>query len=216
MKNKIILLVLTFTMLLSSSVSLAYNDVDENPAIEYVTVRGIMNGYPDGSFKPDGFITREEMAKIFSKAMKNYDTKPYGTLKYFSDMVPERWSYEYVTELSQYDIINGYPDGSFKPNNHITREEFTKMYAGAFRYMAETDINIFAESSFPDVQGRWSEIFIASIYEQLLGYTAYHAPEGLFYPEEYVDREEVAEMFMKMEKRINEIRMQNVIPYSGY
>ena len=85
-------------------------------------------GYPDGTVKPDGRITRAEVATILYRLMKDqvkarFDSKP--TVK-FSDVSSGDWYYDAVQMCAKAGIVSGYPDGSFKPNQAVTRAEFFK------------------------------------------------------------------------------------------
>lgn len=81
--------------------------------------RGIIGGFPDGTFRADNMITREEIMLIISRLTKDKSSKKAT----FSDIGD---NYKYLEELSKvtFDgIINGYPDGSFRPFDNTTRSE---------------------------------------------------------------------------------------------
>lgn len=88
--------------------------------INLVTKTGLMEGYEDKTFRPDKYITREEMSKILSLLEKNLkETENIS----FNDVSSERWSYKYIMEMAKQGILKGYEDGSFRPQNSITRAE---------------------------------------------------------------------------------------------
>lgn len=89
-------------------------------AISAVSKAGLMNGYSDGSFMPDKEITREEVVKVLYYLSS--DSKLFEG-KSFSDVESSRWSYKFIEKMSGLGIINGYQDGSFKPENVIKRSE---------------------------------------------------------------------------------------------
>ncbi len=93
-------------------------------AIEALATRGIVNGKADGVFAPADNITREEFAKILSLA---FDLNKDNVSCDFSDVSKDRWSYEYIAVMYSNGIITGYPDGTFKPGNFVTREEMAVM-----------------------------------------------------------------------------------------
>jgi Leucine-rich repeat (LRR) protein len=99
-----------------------YPDVDENrwsaAAIAYVSAQGIMQGYSDGTFRPAGNITRAEFAAVLVR-MKSYGQSETAA---FTDAIGH-WANGYIGAASDNGLMNGYPDGSFKPNGHITRAE---------------------------------------------------------------------------------------------
>lgn len=103
-----------------------YSDVPGNKwynnAISTLTNMGIICGYPDGTFRPDAPITRAELTKIaagfFSdpRVAATYDGR-------FSDVHGAEWYISYLMTALEEGLIEGYPDGSFRPNRPITRAE---------------------------------------------------------------------------------------------
>lgn len=84
---------------------------------------GLMKGY-GGYFRPKDYITREEVAVSLYRALNGYAVK---NQKYFYDLSEDRWSKQYIDFCVQRGILNGFPDGSFKPYKEITREEIAKI-----------------------------------------------------------------------------------------
>ena len=91
-----------------------------NNAICTLSNAGIINGYEDGTFKPNGKITRAEFATIASRFFEYADENIENP---FSDVEEDTWYYQYIMAASDMGLINGYPDGTFKPDNLITRAE---------------------------------------------------------------------------------------------
>ncbi|MBS5594219.1 MAG: S-layer homology domain-containing protein [Clostridiales bacterium] len=88
-------------------------------AVGYAVQKGIVSGYPDGSFKPNQAISRGEFAAIAARfADMTGDQHPA-----FSDLDPNHWSYQAIRQVAANGWLSGYPDGSFKPNQPITRAE---------------------------------------------------------------------------------------------
>ena len=87
-------------------------------AISYMSEMGIIKGYPDGTFRPQASITRAEFASIAAKFAELKEGN-----KTFSDLDRNHWAYKIVSRAATAGWINGYPDGSFKPDNKITRAE---------------------------------------------------------------------------------------------
>ena len=92
-----------------------------NNAISTLANAGIVNGYADGTFRPNAPITRGEMAKVVAQ-FATLDT----TADIFSD-ISGHWSEAYINLAAGNGWINGYPDGSFKPEQSITRAETMTM-----------------------------------------------------------------------------------------
>lgn len=81
---------------------------------------GYINGYEDGTFRPENPITREEACKTIAKVM---NLKGDGNLGFVDTDKISEWAKEYVDALSDNKIINGYEDNTFRPSNNITRAE---------------------------------------------------------------------------------------------
>lgn len=91
---------------------------------------GIIDGKTDPKtgkkyFDPNGTLTRAQMAKILSLA---YDLKGTSTTE-FSDVPKDNWAHPFVSALAANEITTGYPDGTFKPNNKLSRQHFAVFMA---------------------------------------------------------------------------------------
>lgn len=114
-----------------------FSDINNHWAKEYIiriSELGIVNGYEDGSFKPDNLITRGEVSKIISKVMELEEFKKQHSREYFEggntifmDLNGREWCAEYVKVLASKNILKGYPDGTFRVNNVITRAEISQV-----------------------------------------------------------------------------------------
>ncbi len=151
-----------------------------------------IKGYPDGTFQPDGKITREEVVTIFDRIIKENAIKQDKKSNGFNDVKNDRWSFESIEKLSRMNIINGYPDGSFKPADQITRAEFVKIVSE----FIESNENI---KQFPDVDSEhWAKEAIEKVYSKGLikGY-----PDGNFKPQNNLTRAEAVSIINKLIKR---------------
>jgi fibronectin type 3 domain-containing protein len=92
--------------------------------IEKAKELGLISGYADGSFRPNQYITRAEVAKIIALT-GNYSLGVSG--KSFQDVSESYWAYQYIEAIKRNGIINGYPDGTFRPENYTTRAESAKI-----------------------------------------------------------------------------------------
>jgi len=88
---------------------------------------GIVDGYPDGSFKPDAPINRAEALKILFLAteLPPFDDESYENI--FSDVSDDDWFTEYIQDALSYAFVEGYDDGTFRPGQFITRAEASKL-----------------------------------------------------------------------------------------
>ena len=104
------------------SQSNSYSDVSGsgwyNNAISTLSSAGIVNGYPDGTFRPDAPVTRAELAAMVSR---------FGNLQgggvNFTDVSSDHWAYAYIVSAASKGWVLGYPDGTFKPDQFISRAE---------------------------------------------------------------------------------------------
>ncbi len=103
---------------------ITFNDVSSDfwayEAISELSNRNIINGYLDNTFKPEANITRAEFAKIIVAATDSFDYEAQCSL---TDVKKDDWYYSYVASAMKKGYITGYPDGTFKPNDKITRED---------------------------------------------------------------------------------------------
>ena len=102
-------------------------------AINYVKSEGIVNGYEDGSFKPDSLIRRDEFLKIILGSKFEKTEIDNCSVSPFSD-VSGYWAINYVCLGKQKGIISGYEDGTFKPADNISLAEASKIITHTFGY----------------------------------------------------------------------------------
>lgn len=109
-------------------ITTTFSDVNEDAwyadAVNTLASLGIVNGYPDGSFRPDQSITRGEFATITARLAYSADT---GVVVNFSDVAADTWYYDNIQLNAYYGWVQGYPDGSFRPERNIARSEATKI-----------------------------------------------------------------------------------------
>ena len=114
----------------------AYNDVsNDSNVFEAVTVLSsldILNGFEDGSFKPNQTITRAEMAKVICLTLQCSNVNSAATP--FDDVSPKHWANTYINTAYDLGIINGYGDGNFGPEDPVTYEQAVKMLVSALGY----------------------------------------------------------------------------------
>ena len=140
-------------------------------------------GYEDGEVKPNNNITRAEVATIFFRLLTDDARARYWSqTNDYSDVAAESWYNNAISTLSNMGIINGYEDGTFKPNAPITRAEFTAIATRFFDYTAEYD------GAFNDVsRSAWYADCVQAAVDMGLvdGY-----PDGGFHPNSNITRAE--------------------------
>lgn len=105
------------------------------PAIKYLEDEGIVEGYPDGTYQPDGLITRAELTKILMAVKSTKaEREKCMTLKWiiFNDVPHDAWFAPYVCIAKQKGIIDGYPNGGFGPHSWINYAEASKIVANTY------------------------------------------------------------------------------------
>ncbi len=108
-------------------------DVDETNIDS--TLKPYIAGYDDKTFRPDGLVTRAEIATMFCKAL-NLDLVHTGSPKY-SDVDEEHWSYNYVQTIDKTGLFGGYDDGTFKPDKTISRAEIAQVFTNYWIYIGK-------------------------------------------------------------------------------
>ncbi|CAM4409321.1 S-layer homology domain-containing protein [Paenibacillus macerans] len=121
----------------------------ENSIAKAVKLR-IVDGYKDGTFRPDGSVTRAEFTAMIVSA---FGLTPSAAAAVFKD-TGSHWAAGYIGALAEKGIVNGYADGSFKPNATITRAEMVTMIS---RVMNLSVLSTGARASYSDVSsGHWA------------------------------------------------------------
>ena len=145
-------------------------------------------GYDDNVFGPELPISREEVSAIFARLIANniYMDKEYDTS--FPD-VGEGWSKDYIGYLEKFSVVTGYEDGTFRPQNYITRAEMAVMMAKAEGY----DISGYMSSdelAYPDVDEGYSEWAVKAIKYLTDRGVMEGYPDGTFGPNRPITRAE--------------------------
>ena len=141
-----------------------------------------INGYPDGTVRPEDNITREEIAAIFYRLLKDDVKAKIETEEHtFADVEEGRWSSKEVATMANGGYLKGYVDGTFRPGANITRAELATI-AGRFLKAV-----VAGGRDFDDIAGHWAEENIKSIAnnEWIIGYE-----DGNFRPDDYITRAE--------------------------
>lgn len=92
--------------------------------VQYAYDHALMNGVSQTQFEPEGTLTRAQVAQILYNQAENPEIAEEDR---FTDVKSNAWYYQAVTWAAQQSIVNGYPDGTFRPNRAITRQEFAAM-----------------------------------------------------------------------------------------
>jgi hypothetical protein len=142
--KKLLAMVLALVMTLSLAVSAnAFKDDksisdDYAESVAVLNGMGVFKGYEDGSFKPEGNITRAEVAtivyRVYTQDVKDAKASMYATYNKFSDMAGAGWAQGYIGYCANAELVKGYPDGTFKPSGKVTGYEVLAMILRAVGY----------------------------------------------------------------------------------
>ena len=128
----------------------------------------VITGYPDGSFRPGSYITRAELAAIASRfsELTPSESSP------FSD-ISGHWAEQYIISAAEKGWVSGYADGTFKPDQYITRAEFVTLVNNVLVREVKAGNILPNAITFPDLKaGKWyyedmEEAANSHLYERL-------------------------------------------------
>lgn len=146
---------------------------------------GILNGYDDGSFKPNGKITRAEFVKVISDVL----SLPEKTGDSFFDVSADKWYAPFVYAASSYGIINGISDSEFGPEKLITRQDATVIL---HRVLSKENVEFTQRESFTD--GESVSDYAKNAVEELSGKGIIKGFNGEFRPADTLTRAETVAM----------------------
>ncbi|MDR1589678.1 MAG: InlB B-repeat-containing protein [Oscillospiraceae bacterium] len=156
-------------------------------------------GYPDGLVKPERSLTRAEASAVFFRLLsEGYRAGVLSHTNEFTDVAPGEWFNTEVSTLVRSGILTGYPDGTFRPNDSVTRAELAAMAVRFAAVMGETgDI----DTAYTDTDGHWAQgdIYRASEIGWFNGY-----PDGSFKPDGFITRAEFVALVNRMLRRAPE------------
>ena len=130
----------------------AYSDITGTAcegAVNVLSALKVVDGFTDGTYKPEQTVTRAQMAKLIVTALGVADYATAKTSKY-TDMGAATWAIPYVEYASNLNIVNGVGNGKFNPNGTVTYEQAATMVVRALGY---TD-------SCKEMNGTWPAIYI--------------------------------------------------------
>ncbi len=179
-KGKIILLSAVSIIMTAAAVSAAeyipFSDTDTY-GTEILNRCGLIDGYDDGTFRPDNIVTRAEAAKMITRITRTEEEMNRlpvpADIQRFSDVPHDHWAAAAIYKAAEEGILSGYDDGSFRPDSYVTEREFVKMavaacgygdiaqqqgYPMGYVYKAE-DLGLFQDAKAVPVQ-RWGASYI--------------------------------------------------------
>ncbi|OZI10752.1 hypothetical protein CEW92_15085 [Bacillaceae bacterium SAS-127] len=151
--------------------------------IQFIADKGYINGYKDGSFQPNKVVTRAHAAKLLANAL-NYDHKLIKDSTNFKDVAPDNEFLPYIRFLKQKGVLSGFKDGTFRPNDELTRAQLAKLLSIAFELKGHSP------KPFKDVsKNYWAAPYINALAAN--GITVGNS-NGTFGPNQKVTRAQAA------------------------
>jgi GH24 family phage-related lysozyme (muramidase) len=197
MKKKLIITFIALIIIIGNFAGKieAFSDVPNNTyyanAVKDLSNRKIINGFPDGTFRPNTPITRGQVAAIVAKSLNLKATS--ADFLTFSDVPETHIFYPYVSALSQLGIINGYTDGSFGVNDTMTRGQAAKVLTLAYGLLEANTV----QTPFKDIEKNLFKTHIETLY-------AHRITNGVaatrYGPNETLTRGSVAVLVQKLEQ----------------
>lgn len=154
--------------------------------VNWLVSHNIVSGYADGTFRPYNFATRGQLTKMIVLG-QGWSIDTTGG-PHFSDVATDNTFYNYIETAFHHDIISGYADSTFRPNNNVTRGQLSKIIVAARSWSIDTT----GGPHFSDVAT--DNVFYAYIetalhHEVLSGYA-----DGTFRPNNQATRGQIAKI----------------------
>ena len=160
------------------------DDSGDTPALNRDEHYAYIIGYKDGLLRPNGNISRGEVATIFFRLLRDpVRTEYWNQTNAYSDVPAELWCNNAISTLSNMGIISGYSNGTFRPSAPITRAELTKIAAGFF---ADNRVTSHYDGRFSDVSG--SEWFVSALEKAIEEGIVEGYGDSTFAPDQYITR----------------------------
>lgn len=207
-KIKLLTLALTVQMVAAPLIASAafFQDTQSNWAqnsIQTLSNQGVITGYPDGSFRPQGLVTRAEYSAMLVKAL-GLNPAP-GASQTFSDVPRTNWAFPAIETVRASGLVSGYPNGAFMPNRSITRAEAMATLSNAARMPMPNDASVNQIlSNYRDAGSipTWARPAVAAAIQNGI-YANDPAAGNAINPLQPATRAEVAAMVQNLRERLN-------------
>jgi len=174
--------------------------LDTEEHVEYV------HGVGNNLFEPNRSISRAEVAQLFFNLLLDKDVE---ITTQFPDVPASAWFYEPIYTLAAINVVYGYPDGGYHPNDDITRAEFVAIVVRFVKEMPEPA----EDAPFPDIQNHWAYgvIDAAAQFKWVTGY-----PDGTFQPNRPITRAEAVTIVNRVLVRVADREYIDANPEINY
>lgn len=180
----------------------AFSDVPDSHwaylSILSLKKKGAINGYEDGTFKPDNSVTRREFVKI---ALEAFGIEDSTAVSSFGDVSADDWAYKQIAAAQAHGIISGDENGNFNGDANIIRQDVAKILYGILKFRsstlpAERDYTGF--NDYADIS-EYADEAIQALYR---GGAINGTDDGNFMPQAYATRAETAKMIFSVLQKI--------------
>lgn len=192
--KKLVTLVLSLTLAVSGTAyaqeTMDFDGHQNEIAIQYLYDNGVVEGYPDGTFKPDNELNRAELMKILVLGA-GYDPSAEVYNNCFPDVTDE-WFAPYICFAKEKGWVEGYPDGTFAPGVNVNKVEAVKMLLEIFK----AEVRSGSDNNYNDTeQGTWYFDYVTTAYD--LGLLEEEAGTN-YYPDMDIKRGQVSENIYRL------------------
>ncbi|MBD3330787.1 hypothetical protein GF354_04635 [Candidatus Peregrinibacteria bacterium] len=160
---------------------------DNETAIQYLYDNGVISGYPDGSFRPDSVVNRAELLKILVGG-----TGVTPSVSQYNNCFPDvkdDWYAPFVCYAKSEGWVDGYPDGTFKPEQYVNKVEAIKMVVNSQEYYVPNTVSGYDTVLFDDIDmNEWYAPYLHTASQRGL-----LEEEGSFSPEALMRRGQISE-----------------------
>ena len=137
--NRILIVILLLVVLIGTPAQAAgykyfpdvHDDASYADAVNLLYALDVITGYPDGTFRPDGLLTRAEFAVMVSRLLRFEEYQSRASAS-FRDVRTSHWAYPYVETAVKAGLVNGFGDGTFKPDDSLTYEQAIAVLVRAY------------------------------------------------------------------------------------
>lgn len=165
------------------------------PYIQSLYSRNIVGGFSDNTFRPNQAVTRAEFLKMAIEAHGGVEVTAIA--QGFSDVSTDDWFQLYVSQARVMNLVQGYSDGTFRPNQQITRAEALKILFALYGLNpTETQSD---SSVFVDIAQHWAQNYILSALNLEIV-----TPRTFFEPDRGISRAEVAKLILEVEAQVSQ------------
>ena len=157
----------------ASAATTRFSDITDNytaTAVETLRLMGVLDGYGDGTFRPNAVLTRAQFCKMAVYAMDgSNELGRYSTVTIFPDVKPSLWAASYINMAAKKGVIAGFADGKFKPNQTVTAGQAVTILMRGLGYKDENMGGVWPQGYMAEAQtcGLLKSTGITSAYSAL-------------------------------------------------